>query len=64
MPTALTRICNPEYVDTPEDIAEQKGYRRYWMRKLGMIPTPPAVALEDPCESKSSANESTGGCSS
>ena len=61
MPTPLTRIWNPGYVDTPEDIAQQKGYRRYWMRKLGMIPTPPA-ALDDPCTS--SENESTSDCSS
>ena len=40
----LTRFCNPGYVETPEDIAERKGRERYWLRKLGMIPTPPAVA--------------------
>ena len=61
MPTPLTRNFNPEYVDTPEDIAQRKGYQRYWMRKLGMIPTSPAVSL-DTC--KSSENESTSDCSS
>ena len=40
----LTRFCNPSYEPTPEDLAERKGRERYWMRKLGMIETPPAVA--------------------